>query len=641
MNSLIVNILEFLYNNIITVAIITTAFTLLYVTLRLSYLEVKFNRQLSFKKILFGQRRQFKYRTFNARRIVALILSVMLIALILVRAYGSPQVIFVRHTSSLDSNEQALRIYEDFYSKFFSNPFSPILTTPQADDIPFESIQSKSYEGLDFIIETRSQVFILNLEGLQVLDFVNDRLDYFRTVPLDSPACPLEAQTPLGMTLYDNKIIIISSKSLGQCVSNPRPYVLRDNKTIVQVIDITRNFAITDTFELSGHLTDARFQGSQLLISTNQWIPFAEPNFNLGNYLPYVISNGQQEITAINEIRYVQDTSPNSFISISLIDFSQNSIDQVSLLSDYRNQVIFRDDAVVLAMDKYEFFPVSDIFEFRNPVETLNTAVVQLNIFNNEIYFYRTQIAEGSRVESGSLFFTSDGLQVFTQSRFGRGLAHFYNPTLRYDNMIPLSFVDPIDRVRFENEHFYVLLKRQQTNNYIYAYELAGNMTLVATQNDPTFGEFTRNIAPGRYLALTVFDNQRFNLSVLSQNPQLPFIQDTQLSLTLDQFSESFDVNNGTLDNIIFDPLTRNLFIPIYAFRNVDSSRNVLIYNILNPNQNPLEVDMTRIGDFQSPFIYRVIERNGRIYHFTPGGFRETLSSDPENVTRRFSFPSP
>ncbi len=641
MNSLIVNILEFLYNNIITVAIITTAFTLLYVTLRLSYLEVKFNRQLSFKKILFGQRRQFKYRTFSARRIVALILSVMLIALIFVRAYGSPQVIFVRNTTSLDSNQQALRIYEDFYSKFFSNPFLPILTTPQADDIPFESIQSKSYEGLDFIIETRNQVFILNLEGLQVLDFVNDRLDYFRTVSLDSPACPLEAQTPLGMMLYDNKIIIISSKSLGQCVSNPRPYVLRDNKTIVQVIDITRNFAITDTFELSGHLTDARFQGSQLLISTNQWIPFAEPNFNLGNHLPYVISNGQQEITAINEIRYVQDTSPNSFISVSLIDFSQNSIDQVSLLSDYRNQVIFRDDAVVLVMDKYEFFPVSDIFEFRNPVETLNTAVVQLNIFNNEIYFYRTQIAEGSRVESGSLFFTSDGLQVFTQSRFGRGLAHFYNPTLRYDNMTSLSFVDPIDWVRFENEYFYISLNRQQTNNYVYAYELAGNLTLVATQNDPTFGEFTRNIAPGRYLALTLFDNQRFNLSVLSQNAQLPFIQDTQLSLTLDQFSESFDVNNGTLKNIIFDPLTRNLFIPIYAFRNVDSSRSVLIYNILNPNRDPLEVEMSRIGDFQSPFIYRVIERNGRIYHFTPGGFRETLSSDPENVTRRFSFPSP
>jgi hypothetical protein len=310
-------------------------------------------------------------------------------------------------------------------------------------------------------------------------------------------------------------------------------------------------------------------------------------------------------------------------------------------LSDYRNQVIFRDDAVVLVMDKYEFFPVSDIFEFRNPVETLNTAVVQLNIFNNEIYFYRTQIAEGSRVESGSLFFTSDGLQVFTQSRFGRGLAHFYNPTLRYDNMTSLSFVDPIDWVRFENEYFYISLNRQQTNNYIYAYELAGNMTLVATQNDPTFGEFTRNIAPGRYLALTLFDNQRFNLSVLSQNAQLPFIQDTQLSLTLDQFSESFDVNNGTLNNIIFDPLTRNLFIPIYAFRNVDSSRSVLIYNILNPNRDPLEVEMSRIGDFQSPFIYRVIERNGRIYHFTPGGFRETLSSDPENVTRRFSFPSP
>ena len=641
MNSLWINIVEFLYNNIITVAIITTAFTLLYVTLRLSYLEIKFNRQLSIKKILFGQRRQFKYRTFNNRRIFALILSVMLMALILVRAYGAPQVIFVRHTTSLESNEQATRIYEEFFSKFFSNPFSPSLTTPQPDEIPFEDIRSEHLEGLDFVIETQNQVFVLNLEGLQVLDFVNGRLDFFRTISLDTPECPIERQTPLGMRLVNNQIIIVSSQSLGQCVTNPRPYELRENNTVIQVIDITRNYAVTETIKISGHLTNARATESQLLVSTNQWIPFAANNFNLGNYLPYYIRNNQQTITSVSDIRYIENTSPNSFVTLTLIDFRENTVEQESLFSDYRNEVIFRNDAVLLAFDKFEFFAASDIFEFRNPVESMNTAVVQLNIFNEDIYFYRTQIAEGKRVDSGSLFIAEDGLVVITQSRFDRGLVHFYNTTLRYDNQQALNFVDPINHIRFKNNYFFIQLARQQTNHYLYQYMSAGQLELVATQNESTFGDFARLIAPRTYLTLTVFDNQRFEISMIRQNQDLPFLKDELFSITGEPINESFIGSSEILSNFIFDPATQRLTIPIYALSSTDSSRRIQIYNTLRPNQAPIEIDMTRIGEFQSPFVYRVIERNGRIYHITPGGFRETLSREPENVIRRFSFPGP
>ena len=641
MNSLWINILEFLYNNIFTVAIMTTAFTLIYVTLRLSYLEIKFNRQLSIKKILFGQRRQFKYRTFNNRRIFALILSMMLITLILIRAYGQPQVIFVRHTTSLSSNEQATQLYEDFYSKFFSNPFSPNLTSLQPDETPFNDIRSDNLEGLDFVIETNNHVFVLNLDGLQVLDFVNGRLDYFTTITLDLPDCLIERQTPLGMTLYDDQLIIVSTRSLGQCVTNPRPYELRDNTTVIQVIDLSNNYAITDTIKISGHLTNAQVLGSQLLVSTNQWIPFAANNFNLGNYLPYFVRNNNQIITPISDIRYIEDTSPNSFVTMTLIDWGRDSVEQVSLLSDYRNEVIFRNDAIILAFDKYEFLAASDIFEFRNPVDRLDTAVVQVNIFNEEIYYYRAQVAEGERVESGSLFLTEDGLITITQNRFRRGLVHFYNSTLRYDNQQLLDFVDRITDVEFENNYFYIRLDRQQTNHYLYAYQNAGEVELVATKNESTFGNFSRLIAPNTYLSLRVFDNQRYEIRVIRDNQVLPFLKDEIFNLTGEPINEAFMGSFEILNNFIYDETTQRLTIPIYALSSVDSSRKILIYNLLRPNQAPIEIDMTRIGEFQSPFVYRVVERNGRTYHITPGGYRETLSQEPENVILRFSFPSP
>lgn len=640
MNSLWINIIEFLYNNIITVAIITTAFTLLYVTLRLSYLERKFNRQLSIKKILFGQRRQFKYRTFNNRRIFALILSMMLIALILVRAYGAPQIIFVRHTTSIESNQQAREIYEDFYGKFFSNPFSPNLTIPQPGETPLEEIRSNELEGFDFVIETEKQVFVLNLEGVQVLDFVNGRLDYFSTISLDSPACPIERQTPLGMTLNDNELIVVSSQSLGQCVTNPEPYELRENKTIIQIIDITSNYAITDTIEISGHLTNARANGSQLLVSTNQWVPFASNNFNLGNYLPYYIQDNNQTITPINEIRYIEDSSPNSFVTVTLVDLEEDSLAQVSLFGDYRHEVIFRDDAAILAFDKYEFFAASDIFEFRNPVESINTAIVQLNIFNDDVYFYRAQIVEGQKVESGSLFLTDDGLVTFTENRQGRGLAHFHNLTLRYDNQQALNFVDTIKNIRFENHYFYLHLDRQLTNHYLYQYMGEGQLEIIATLNEAPFGDVARSVAPGTYLSLTVFDNQRFELRVIRENATLPFLLDELFSITGEPFNETLDLSSEILRDIIYDADAQTLTVPIYAISN-RSSRRIQTYEILRPHQDPLEIDLTRIGEFQSPFVYRVIERNGRIYHITPGGYRETLSQEPENIIRRFSFPSP
>ena len=641
MNSLLINIAEFLYNNLITVAIISTAFTLLYVTLRLSYLEVKLNRQLSIKKILFGQRRKFKYRTFNVRRVFALILSVLLIGLILVRAYGDPQVIFVRNTTSLESEEQTLGIYQDFYSKFFSNPFSPNLTTPQPDEVSFKSIRLEELEGLDFIIETENRVFVLNEEGLQVLDFVNGRLDHFRTISLDNPNCLIERQVPIGMAIYQDKILVVSSKSLGQCVTNPKPYVLRENQTIVQVIDLSQNLAISDTITISGHMTALRFDNENLYLTTNQWIPFAMVNFNLGNYLPYYITNNQKFTTSINDIRYIEDTRPNSFVSTTLINFRENSIEQVSLLSDYNNETVFRNDAVILAVDKFNFNPVSDIFEFRNPVASIDTSLVQLNILNNEIYYYRTQIAEGQRVQSGSMFITKDGINVFTNSRYGGGMVHFYNPNLRFDNQQSLTFVDNIEKIQFENNYFYLTLNRQQTNNYIYIYLDGGKLELVATQNESTFGGFYRQITSNMYLTFSIFDNQRFNIKVLRQNTASPFLMNEVFSNTWEPIDDSFEGFNSILNNIGYNELTQQIYLPIYPFLNIDSSRKVLIYNLSRPNQVPIEVDLTRVGEFQSPFVYRVVERNGRTYHFTPAGYRETLSNDPGNIILRFSFPSP
>lgn len=643
MENLLINILEFLYNNIVTVAIIVTSLTLVSITLRLVYLEYRFNQRLSVKKIFFRERRTFKVRRFTFRRIAALVLAVTLIGLILFRAYGDP-VSYQTNTLTLTQQSDAINVYESFYEKFFSNPFSADLETPLEENIAFKDVQEDTFEGFNFVAESDTHVYVLNQTGVQTLIKDAEGVSYQGSTIIDNPNCEVERAEPEGMALVGDSLVVVSIRSLGQCVTNPEPYSLRDTETIIQVYDTSGALRLEETFIVRGHLTNMSVQDEAIVLSTNTWIPFAENGFDIEEYLPYVVEDGRSRVTLLQNIPYIESSTPNTFVTIAKVDLGSGIVDSASILTDYQNQVHFRDNAAIVSVDHINFNQASDLFEFRDPVDSTDTSIVQFNHFGDDVYYFRTQVIEGQRVAGSSVFFVEEGLKAWTQDDEGIARVNYFNEMLRYDLEKTLKFTDSIEYVVFEHGYFYLKTDAETLNYYVYQDFANGETVQVANANDGFFGDQYIPLDMSRHLALNFFDNNRinyeiydyfsgssiFNLSYLirADYPQLELAIDAQVNASIQYIS------NESL-----------LLIPTYRFTDLETTQspNRLIegYRLIGSSPQLETLNMGSLGAFNSPFTYRSIALGNRLIHITPGGFLVTDLDDIEVRQKTVFFPNP
>ncbi len=643
MENLLINILEFLYNNIVTVAIIVTSLTLVSITLRLVYLEYRFNQRLSVKKIFFRERRTFKVRRFTIRRLSAILLAITLIGLILFRAYGDP-ISYQTNTLTLTQQSDAIDVYESFYEKFFSNPFSADLSTPQEDNVAFQDVQASSFEGFDFVAENDTHVYVLNQTGIQTLIKDSEGVSYQGSTIIDNPNCEVERAEPQGLALFGESLVVVSIRSLGQCVSNPAPYSLRDTETIVQVYDASGALRLDETFTVRGHLTNLNAQEDGVLLSTNTWIPFAENGFDIEQYLPYVVEDDRTRVTLLQNIPYIESSTPNTFVTIAKVDLTTGIIDASSVLTDYQNQVYFRDNAAIVAVDHINFNQASDLFEFRDPVDSTDTSVVQFNHFDDDVYYFRTQVIEGQRVPGTSVFFVEEGLKVWTQDDNAISRVHYFNDMLRYDLEKTLDFTDTIEYVVFEHGYFYLRTDAETLNYYVFQDFANGETIQVANANNGFFGDQYVSLDISRHVALNYFDNNRINYEIYDYFTGSSLFNFSYLiRADYSQFKQPIEEQvNASIQYVSSESL---LLIPTYRFTDPEtlSSTNRLIegYRLIGSSPQLETLNMASLGAFSSPFTYRSIAVGNRLIHFTPGGFLVTDLDDIEVRQKTVFFPNP
>lgn len=643
MENLLINILEFLYNNIVTVAIIVTSLSLVSITLRLIYLEYRFNQRLSVKKILFRERRTFKVRRFTFRRLSAILLAITLIGLILFRAYGDP-ISYQTNTLTLTQQSDAIDVYETFYEKFFSNPFSADLRTPQEDNVAFQDVQAISFEGFDFIAESDTHVYVLNQTGIQSLIKDSEGVSYQGSTIIDNPNCEVERAEPQGLALFGESLVVVSIRSLGQCVSNPAPYSLRETVTIIQVYDVSGAIRLDETFTVRGHLTNLNAQEDAILLSTNTWIPFAENEFDIEEYLPYVVEDERTRVTLLQNIPYIESSTPNTFVTIAKVDLNTRIIDASSVLTDYQNQVTFRDNAAIVAVDHINFNQASDLFEFRDPVDSTDTSVVQFNHFDDDVYYFRTQVIEGQRVPGTSVFFVEEGLKVWTQDDNAIPRVHYFNDMLRYDLEKALDFRDIIKYVVFEHGYFYLRTNAETLNYFVYQDFANGETIQVANANNGYFGDQYVSLDISRHVALNYFDNNRINYEIYDYfSGSSLFNLSYLIRADYSQFEPAIEEQvNASIQYVSNESL---LLIPTYRFTDPEtlSSPNRLIegYRLIGSSPQLETLNMSSLGAFSSPFAYRAIAVGNRLIHFTPGGFLVTDLDDIEVRQKTAFFPNP
>lgn len=642
MENLLINMLEFIYNNFFTVAIIVTSLTLVIVTLRLVYMEYSFNKRLSVKKIFFGERRTFKVRRFTARRIFALFLAVVLISLIVVQSYGDP-VSYQANTLTVTRQSDAVAVYESFYGKFFSNPFSTDLETPLEDNVAFKDVQAHQFEGFDFVVESNTHVYVLNQTGIQTLIKDQEGVSYQNSTTLDEPACEVERAEPQGMALIGESLVTVSIRSLGQCVTNPAPYSLRDTETVIQVYDTSGSLRLTETYVTRGHLTNMSVQEDAILLSTNTWIPFATDDFDINDYLPYVIEDNRSRETLLQNIPYIENSTPNSFVTISKVDLEAGIIDASSILTDYENQVYFRDTATIVAMDHINFSQASDVFEFRNPVESTDTSIVQFNHFDDDVYYYRTQVMDGERVPETSLFFVDSGIKVWTQDNLNRPRVHYLDEMLRYDLEKLLPYTDSIKAVGFENGYFYVKTDAETLNHYVYRDFSNGETVQVANANSGEFGDQYIQLTATRHLALNYFDNNRITYEIYDYVPGSSMFN-LEYLIRADYTSLDLEISEQVNPSVSYIPHVSLLLIPTYRFTDSEinhASRFIEGYRLNGANYEEETLNLASLGAYSSPFTYRATAQRNRLIHITPGGFVVTDLVDIEVRQKTVFFPNP
>jgi len=635
MQNTIIALLEFLYNNLVTVAIIFIGFLLLYTSTRLILLEYRLNHNLNLKKILFGDRRAFRAKSFNIRRVMTFLLGAILLFLIIYQAYGEP-IRYQRNTKQITSPTDAIEIYQNFNSKFYSDPFAKDLIIPN-DKVSFQSYQAKTFTGFEYVVESPDNIFILNQQGIQILSKRDRNVSFLKAIPFATPQCSLESLQPKGLAIYNNYLIVLTTESLGQCKTNPEVYALRDNRTHVSVYDLS-TFEKLEEYIVSGHLNDAYIDNEKVILVNSTWIPFADESINLEDFLPFYIKEDSTIKHPLDEILYIEKTNPNSFVTVTRIDFLTYNINQESILTDYQSQIDIIKDAVLLAIDIYNFNQASDLFELSNPVRSIDAAIVRFNLLNKDVYYFRTQVLEGSLATNDALFVTDDGVKVFTKRSSGSNRVHILANTLRYDNEKSLANSFLIESIVFENNYFYIEYKKDFARHYIYLNQ-SDSLDLVATRNEPTFFDGYHKINDTKYVTFQQFDNDKINIQLLEYFAG-SLLYETRIEIEYRLSRKDSNLSNEDLKNIIVINGSDNLFVPSYLFSNFDlSTINENSVHLYDEDSNLSQsMRLGALGQFKTPFAYRIIRYGQKLIHITPGGYQITDINDIETIERTIYF---
>lgn len=630
----LIALLEFLYNNLVTVSIILTGALLLITSSRLIYLEYRFNHNLNLKKIFFGDRRPFRAQSFNIRRVFSFLFGFILIFLIIYQAYGEP-ISYQENTKSITSYEDALDIYENFNSKFYSDPFSNDLLEPK-NPFSFQNNQADDFYGFDFVAESLENIFVLNQSGVQILSKNQSNVTYLRELPFPIPQCSLESFQPKGIALVNNLLFVVSTESLGQCRTNPDPYVLRDNRTHVVVYELN-DFEKIDEYVISGHLNDIFIDNQQIIMVTSTWIPFADESLDFDTLIPFYIDEEATIRSSIEDIPYIENTDPNAFVTITKIDFLKDTVNQTSIITDYQNQIDIRNDLVLVALDVVNFNQASDLFELPNPIRSIDSAVVQFNIYNEDVYYFRTQKLEGTLSTNDAVHVYEEGLKVFTRLSSGSNYIYSLTHTLRYVSGKSLANQFEINSIILENDFFYLDYSKDFSRHYTYTITEDG-LLLVSTRNETTFFDSYTELNESNYFSIQQFDNDILRLYLLSHIVGSS-LYNIDLEVEFSVNNEGLIIESSDLENVFLLEDEDKLLIPMYLFTNdnqVISENEVAMYDF--SSERVQSTVLGPLGQFKNPFVYRALVYGNILVHITPGGYRITDLNNIEEAFRTVYF---
>ena len=402
--------MKFLINNPLVIVIVVVFATIIIYFGWLLIQEIKLNNVL---KIKHQSMRSHKPMTSNKKRLGFLssatlspALAVLLFIVIGVNQPLSPS----GDTVVLNTENDILDVYETFQKRSSSTDLEsndpgieyvagetnepPV--TDEAPAISDELLGEAEEPGIDLTTEKLAITYSLSdsayVYSVNSMTLISSSIETDTNIPNLVSEYSLEDLVPCG-TDYQEKglfvdledLIVISDQTSNVCSGG----VVNEFESVIHVFDKEAGFMLTDKFVVSGSVVGLAKIDNMVIVATKTELDY---NGNLDDYLPYMRYEGATLKTKYSDIHYVEGTSPTSYISIFAFDLETKSISSETVLVDNAFDVYLTDNAIYIVGNVYEFEPLSDYFEYEDPVSTKKVLIYEFVQSVDEIAFSKTEI---------------------------------------------------------------------------------------------------------------------------------------------------------------------------------------------------------------------------------------------------------
>lgn len=620
-----IEVLEFLYNNFIVVGIIGLSVTLFILVLHNLYLEYRFNKRLSMKKMLLRNLERYRLKQLTFRRFLGLALPIALFVLILIQAF-SRTIPAQEHAVFIEDEADILNIYENFYAKFITTPFEPQLERPFEPSQSDQFARINEFKGMDFIAQAGLQLFILNQKGVQVTRLNGVNSSFERTLTLIEPDCEAERYSPEGLFINGNQLVAVVSQSLGQCSEQFLPYHLRDHSVEVFVFDLSsQTLTLRDRYSFSGILSQLHRHEGVLMMGVTNYLAFSDPSFTLSRALPRIRINARSLRVPIEGIVHIENTVPNSFISLHALDLERKEVASQTLLTDFVHTIEIRKDAILFMTDSFVFAPASEIFEFRNPIERVRTSLTQFDFRDGELNYHLTHKVDGERLEDG-LHLTDDATVMITRQPI-RFHIHYFDETLErvHEQTFLPRFM--ISKIVFDNHYLYFLPASAGNPTTIFKRTEEHEYHLVRELDVIFMQEHLRQLDSTWVLGVSNLQNNMLNANIIDRSNAVELTVRAQSLVDYSVYGYILlDDFNPIQEVVMFSYLGQRILMwPVFsgALRDLEaeSSSSMVTFRVDHRGlQEGTAFTLQGLESFRYPFAYRSIVHQNYWVHITPGG---------------------
>lgn len=630
------NIFEFIYNNIFVVSIITVSFFLAIVFGRKWYEEVKMNKRLNIKKNMLRNLRNVSFRLPSLTRTLRVFVPIIFLGLFFLVSFDVPKE-NTHHVKSVENKQVFRSIYEDFNENFYSTPLqdTSILEEASDENTSLEEISKERIDGLDYVASDDDFVYVANNSNIKIISETEESFKIEKVIPFPQieESCDEQAFDLEGIALSSNKLLVVGTFSQAQCEDSTKS-LFSGSETIVRTYLKDGGFEMTDEYIISGHMNQGYYEDGKLILVSNAFLP-ADPDLeNPEKYLPYVDYNDDREMANFRDLRYIENTNPNTFVSLLLIDVDSGEYDFETTLSDYKYRLAMNRDSVYLVTSAYEFGTPSEVFEMQNPIEKTHTIISKFSLKDNVIYYSKTSMHENMVMPLNGLIQEGDAVFALFKTEETYRL-YWFDSNIALKDYIQVDISEPYHRMEFINDSIFVYEKNIElpTNEVL----LSNNQMEVMDRDDDEKLDITSIYAlsnPNTYLTLTTNDTS-LSFKLIAENGNEVDTFDLNLSkFNIHPPLRYFDnkaLNIDVQGHRVYFPLAALSEDPNYLFK-----ETVLVLSLREEREimeKPV-IELKNIANPAIPFVYRLVSIADHHYHVTPTGIFMTINENEEVIKK-------